>query len=206
MLALLCGRLATALSIAAHSRNALASGAGSCFLSARLASSSRNITPGRLPGGKSAAPLFREADVRESFVRGGGSGGQSVAKTSNCVQLRHLPTGLVVRCHKTRSRDLNRQEARRLLQARLDDLLHGAQSRRALKAAKRKKNKNRAHQKARAKAIAAGAAPRGKRRAEPAASKAPREVPGPRPRSWALPQPWARPRLAAFFFGARRSH
>jgi protein subunit release factor B len=169
-------------------------------LSARLASSSRNITPGRLPGGKSAAPLFREADVRESFVRGGGSGGQSVAKTSNCVQLRHEPTGLVVRCHKTRSRDLNRQEARRLLQVRLDDLLHGAQSRRALKAAKRKKNKNRAHQKARAKAIAAGAAPRGKR---PKTSEAALEVAPPRPRAWDRPSAWARPRLSNFFFGAR---
>ena len=52
---------------------------------------------------------------------------------SNCVQLLHVPTGIAVRCHKTRSRDLNRKEARRLLQAELDDRLNGAASRRALR-------------------------------------------------------------------------
>jgi protein subunit release factor B len=36
-----------------------------------------------------------EADVRETFVRSGGHGGQNVNKTSTCVMLTHLPTGLL---------------------------------------------------------------------------------------------------------------
>lgn len=36
-----------------------------------------------------------EADVQESFVRSGGHGGQNVNKTSTCVMLTHLPTGLL---------------------------------------------------------------------------------------------------------------
>jgi hypothetical protein len=90
------------------------------------------------PGGRQV--LFREEDVRETFVRGGGHGGQSVAKTSNCVQLLHVPTGISVRCHATRSRDLNRKLARRELQMRLDELANGRESYRSKKEAKKKRN------------------------------------------------------------------
>ena len=38
-----------------------------------------------------------ERDLEESFIKGSGPGGQSVNKTSNCVQLKHLPTGIVVK-------------------------------------------------------------------------------------------------------------
>jgi protein subunit release factor B len=95
--------------------------------------------------------LYLEEDIQEVFVRGSGSGGQSVAKTSNCVQLLHVPTGIRVRCHKTRSRDLNRKEARRLLQLELEDRAFGSNSKRAIKEAKRKKNKSRSYAKSKAK-------------------------------------------------------
>lgn len=91
----------------------------------------------KVPGG--GPLLFREEDVEEQYVRGGGTGGQSVAKTSNCVILKHVPTNTVVRCHKTRSRDLNRRLARTELQLRLDELAHGALSVRSLKGAKDRK-------------------------------------------------------------------
>jgi peptide chain release factor len=56
-----------------------------------------------------------ESDIEESFVRSSGPGGQKVNKTSSCVQLLHLPTGLAVKCQRERSQALNRYLARRLL-------------------------------------------------------------------------------------------
>jgi len=41
-------------------------------------------------------PLANE-ELEERFVRGSGPGGQSVNKTSNCVVLKHIPTGVVVK-------------------------------------------------------------------------------------------------------------
>lgn len=58
---------------------------------------------------------IREQDLDESFVRGSGRGGQKVNKTNNCVYLKHLPTGIAVKCHVDRSRELNRFLARREL-------------------------------------------------------------------------------------------
>ena len=58
---------------------------------------------------------IREQDLEESFVRGSGRGGQKVNKTNNCVYLRHTPTGIAVKCHADRSRELNRFLARREL-------------------------------------------------------------------------------------------
>ena len=42
-------------------------------------------------------------EVEENLMRGGGPGGQSVATTSNAVQLIHIPTKVAVKCHETRS-------------------------------------------------------------------------------------------------------
>lgn len=56
-----------------------------------------------------------ETDLEETFIRSSGPGGQKVNKSSSCVYLRHLPTGLSVKCQKERSQSLNRFLARRLL-------------------------------------------------------------------------------------------
>lgn len=56
-----------------------------------------------------------------------------MAKTSNCVIIKHVPTGVQVRCHATRSREANRRIARKELQLRLDELHRGADSIRAQK-------------------------------------------------------------------------
>ena len=60
------------------------------------------------------ASVFEE-DLEESFILGGGPGGQKTNKTSNVVRLEHGPSGLAVRCGETRSRETNRWLARRLL-------------------------------------------------------------------------------------------
>ncbi len=46
--------------------------------------------------------------VEESFVRGGGKGGQKINKTANAVMLKYPPLGLVVRCQRERKRSVNR--------------------------------------------------------------------------------------------------
>lgn len=56
-----------------------------------------------------------ENELEERFVRSSGSGGQHVNKSSTCVHLVHLPTGIEVKCMKERSQSVNRFLARREL-------------------------------------------------------------------------------------------
>ena len=56
-----------------------------------------------------------EEDLDESFILGGGPGGQKTNKTSSVVRLSHGPSGMQVRCGATRSRETNRWLARRML-------------------------------------------------------------------------------------------
>lgn len=56
-----------------------------------------------------------EKDIEEKFIRSSGKGGQKVNKTSSCVYLKHIPTGIEVKCMKERSRSVNRFLARREL-------------------------------------------------------------------------------------------
>ena len=67
----------------------------------------------------------RERDLEESFVRSSGPGGQNVNKTSTCVFIRHVPTGLTVKCQRERSQSLNRFLARRLLLDKIERLQSG---------------------------------------------------------------------------------
>ena len=60
------------------------------------------------------ASVFEE-DLEETFILGGGPGGQKTNKTSNVVRLSHEPSALSVRCGETRSRETNRWLARRML-------------------------------------------------------------------------------------------
>ena len=62
----------------------------------------------------------REGEIEEKFVRSSGSGGQKVNKTSSCVYLKHLPTGIEVKYMKERSQSLNRFFARRELLLRIE--------------------------------------------------------------------------------------
>jgi protein subunit release factor B len=67
----------------------------------------------------------RESDLKETFVRSGGAGGQKVNKSSSCVMLLHRPTGLRVKCQTTRHQALNRFLARRLLLDKVERMQKG---------------------------------------------------------------------------------
>lgn len=71
---------------------------------------------------------LRESDFEEKFLRSQGSGGQNVNKVSTCAWLKHVPTGLEVKCQKERSQALNRFLARRLLVGKIEALHRGAES------------------------------------------------------------------------------
>ena len=71
-------------------------------------------TIARIEALMSEASVF-EDDLEESFILGGGPGGQKTNKTSSVVRLAHAPSGLQVRCGETRSRETNRWLARRML-------------------------------------------------------------------------------------------
>lgn len=61
-----------------------------------------------------------EADLVEKFIRSSGKGGQHVNKVATCVYLKHLPTGVEVKCRQERSQTLNRFLARRILTDKIE--------------------------------------------------------------------------------------
>lgn len=63
---------------------------------------------------------IQEADLHEKFILGSGSGGQKINKTSSCVALKHESSGIVIKCQKARSRELNRYYARYRLCEKID--------------------------------------------------------------------------------------
>jgi protein subunit release factor B len=83
---------------------------------------------------------IHEKDFVEKFVRSSGKGGQKVNKTSTCVYLKHIPTGIEVKCMKDRSQSINRFLARRELIEKIETLT-GHVTSRELRAEKIRKQK-----------------------------------------------------------------
>jgi protein subunit release factor B len=133
-----------------------------------------------------------EEDIEEYFIHGSGPGGQKIVrpplfppppslpkgvwltsslqnKTASAVQLKHIPTGIVVKSQATRSREQNRKIARELLAERLDVLNNSEKSRknivetfkkkRADSSAKKSRRKYRMLEEEKAKAAATEANP-----------------------------------------------
>ncbi|KAJ2902398.1 polypeptide chain release factor [Zalerion maritima] len=119
-----------------------------------------------------------EEEIEEAFVKGSGPGGQKIVrsppsiaprpcicpnslmlifeflhqnKTSSAVQLKHIPTGIVVKSQATRSRTENRKIARNNLALKLDELKNGDQSRVAIVGAFKKKKSDSSSKKSRRK-------------------------------------------------------
>jgi len=83
---------------------------------------------------------IHEKDIEEKFIRSSGRGGQKVNKTSTCVYLRHVPTGIEIKCMKERNQSLNRFLARRELVRRIEKL-SGQLTREVIKIEKAKKQR-----------------------------------------------------------------
>ena len=84
-----------------------------------------------------------EADLDERFILGSGAGGQKINKSNTCVMLKHVPTGVVVKCQHTRSREDNRFHARRRLCDKLKEQRDDVLSKRQQAAAKIARQKRR---------------------------------------------------------------
>lgn len=95
-----------------------------------------------------------ESDISENFIKGSGPGGQKVNKTSSCVQLTHIPSGIEIKCQKTRSQSLNRYYARSLLCDEIEDRLIQNESKRQQEIQKIKRQKRKRSKRAKEKLLA----------------------------------------------------
>jgi protein subunit release factor B len=93
-----------------------------------------------------------EKDIEEKFIRAQGRGGQKVNKSSSCVYLKHIPTGIEVKCQKARIQAMNRFFARRILADKVEEFRLGGTSSKAQKIDKARKQKHKRAKRAREKA------------------------------------------------------
>lgn len=97
---------------------------------------------------------IRPEDIAERFIRSSGPGGQKINKTSTCVVLVHLPTGLRVKCQSERSQALNRFLARRILLDKIERQRLGFISAEKQRIEKIRRQKRRRSRRARARILA----------------------------------------------------
>lgn len=98
---------------------------------------------------------IREQDIVESFIRSRGPGGQNVNKSSTCVYLKHIPTGIEVKCQKERSQALNRYLARKILASKVEVILLGELSEERQRVEKLRRQKRRRSRRAKLKILEA---------------------------------------------------
>jgi peptide chain release factor len=96
---------------------------------------------------------IHEEDIVERFIRSRGHGGQNVNKVSTCVYLKHLPTGIEVKCQQERSQALNRFFARRILVQKIEDQFLGRESAEQQRIAKIKRQKRKRSKRAQEKVL-----------------------------------------------------
>lgn len=84
-----------------------------------------------------------EKELEEKFILGSGKGGQKINKTSSCVYLHHLPSGIEIKCQQERQRELNRYYARKLLCEKIEELQAGIKSKKQHEREKIRRQKRR---------------------------------------------------------------
>lgn len=94
-----------------------------------------------------------EKGLIEKFILGGGSGGQKLQKTASTVYLKHLPTGLEIKCQESRSREDNRYFARMRLCEKLQTVYSNEKTKEQKCIEKIKRQKKRRSRKSRQKMI-----------------------------------------------------
>jgi protein subunit release factor B len=97
---------------------------------------------------------IHEDDIAETFIRSSGKGGQHVNKTSTCVYLKHLPTGIEVKCQQERSQSLNRYRARVILAMKIEQLVKGRESEEVQRIEKLRRQKRKRSKRAKEKMLA----------------------------------------------------
>lgn len=98
---------------------------------------------------------IRQQEIEESFVRSQGPGGQNVNKTSTCVYLRHIPSGIAVKCQQERSQAQNRYLARKLLLEKIENSISKRLSRQRQDIEKIRRQKRRRSRRAKLKILEA---------------------------------------------------
>ena len=96
---------------------------------------------------------IREEDIEESFIRSGGKGGQHVNKVSTGVYLKHLPTGIEVKCGQERSQALNRYQARILLVEKIEEMTKNKEREEIQRLEKKRRQKRKRPQKVKEKIL-----------------------------------------------------
>lgn len=91
---------------------------------------------------------IEEKDIQEKFIRSRGKGGQKVNKTSSCVWLRHIPSGISVKVDRERSQGLNRFLARRLMVEQYEKQILGLKTSLDFKREQKRKQKKRRNRRA----------------------------------------------------------
>ncbi len=103
--------------------------------------------------GKMQELNIREKDIEEHFVRSSGKGGQHVNKTSTCVYLKHIPTGIEVKCQQERSQALNRYQARILLVEKIEEMTKNKEREEIQRLEKKRRQKRKRPQKVKEKIL-----------------------------------------------------
>jgi protein subunit release factor B len=96
---------------------------------------------------------INEDDIIENFIKGTGSGGQKINKTSSCVQIIHKNSGTEIKCQKTRSQSLNRYYARIILCDQLEEKIEGFKTKKKQEEEKLKRQKRKRHKRAKEKIL-----------------------------------------------------
>ena len=84
---------------------------------------------------------IKEEDIEEKFILSGGKGGQKRDRKATCVYLRHIPTGIEVKCSRERSQSINRFLARRILVSKIEEMKRGKESEEKKRIAKIRRQK-----------------------------------------------------------------